>query len=166
MAARRGRQPRLWKMFPGIAVIGPEAKLPFSPGMNHADVKRLCFRNPAEFTARPSLLLTCVCKSPEFFQCLPVVLVSCCRTALVGWGPQSALESRSCCCFLGGKHLPFLPAAPNLILPAGIFSQERFGAQPRCHELWERYQCSGMERGQPSPGRSTEPIGLLSSGYK
>ncbi|RLW01533.1 hypothetical protein DV515_00007841 [Chloebia gouldiae] len=47
-------------MFPGIAVISPAAKLPFSPGMNHADAKRLCFRNPAEFTARPSLLLTCV----------------------------------------------------------------------------------------------------------
>lgn len=62
-----------WKMFPGIAVISPGAKLPFSPGMNHADVKCLCFRNPAEFTARPSLLLTCVYKPPAFFQCPPVI---------------------------------------------------------------------------------------------
>lgn len=90
-----------WKMFPGIAVIGPEAKFPFSPGMNHAGVKCLCFRNPAEFTARPSLLLTCVCKSPAFFQYLAVILLlpapeSLCRVGGLKVHRARAPESQSC----------------------------------------------------------------------
>lgn len=101
-----GAQPG--KMFPGIAVIGPEAKLPFSPGMNHAGVKCLCFRNPAEFTARPSLLLTCVCKSPAFFQYLAVIFLlpapeSHCRVGGLKVHRASAPGSQSCF-LLGRKH--------------------------------------------------------------
>lgn len=48
-----------------------------------------------------------------------------------------------------GNILSLLPAAPNLILPAGIFRQNS-GAQARLHELWESYQCSGSRDGEGS----------------
>lgn len=144
VAARRGRQQRLracpapsaqpGKMFPGIAVISPEAKLPFSPGMNHADVKCLCFRNPAEFTARPSLLLTCMCKSPEFFQYLAVSSCFLLQNRTAGLEDSKCtgqvLRKTKAAASSGGNILSLLPAVLDLILPAGIFRLEQSGAQP------------------------------------